>query len=330
MTRRRRLLAAVRSISGLTRRNEAMKTLMTTDGSQMSMRALRSAGTLLRKTKNEVDLLCVAPELYIPEMKRKAARQRAARIRESYRRRIALETEAILKKAREALAEQGIDANPISQTGSPSDVILRLAPDYDVIVVGAVGRYHSPNLGLGPVASRVVEKAHGTVLVSRELSGEERLRVLVGVDGSLASRRALATAAACFDLDEAEITILHVKETPWIHLGLDREWFDYSGDATSLSDPEIQFEEELQREAENLLEASRKILENYDYSVITMIAEGSPATEILGEAENGGYDLVVLGATGVTDAKHAMLGSVSAKVAAQAVCSVAIVRHHAE
>lgn len=49
-------------------------------------------------------------------------------------------------------------------------------------------------------------------------------------------------------------------------------------------------------------------------------------TEILGEAENGQYDLIILGAAGATDAKHNVPGSVSSKVAWQATCSVAVVK----
>jgi nucleotide-binding universal stress UspA family protein len=60
--------------------------------------------------------------------------------------------------------------------------------------------------------------------------------------------------------------------------------------------------------------------------VLTLIQEGNPATEILGEAESGQYDLVVLGAADAMDSKHTMLGSVSAKVAWQAPCSVAVVK----
>jgi nucleotide-binding universal stress UspA family protein len=62
------------------------------------------------------------------------------------------------------------------------------------------------------------------------------------------------------------------------------------------------------------------------YSVMTLIEEGNPATEILGEEESGQYDLVVLGAADAMDSKHTMLGSVSAKVAWQAPCSVAVVK----
>jgi nucleotide-binding universal stress UspA family protein len=302
-----------------------MKTLMATDGSQEATSALRTAANLIRKNQNDVSVLCVAPELYLPRGKRKVGKREAALIADEYRKRIAQETQAILEKAQEALRAEGIEAKAISQTGSPADVIVRVAADYDVTVVGAIGMYQSPHLGLGPVASRVLEHAPGTVLIAREMASEGVLRVLVGVDGSAASTRALNTMSACFNLDEAEITLLHVKETPWIHLGLDREWFDYPGDAFDRADPEIQLEEEMQREAETVIEEAHARLSGYSYSVVTIIEEGNPATVILDEAEKGEYDLVVLGATGLRDIKHRMLGSVSTKVARQARCSLAVV-----
>jgi nucleotide-binding universal stress UspA family protein len=231
-----------------------------------------------------------------------------------------------LKQVSRTLTEEGIVATTISELGSPAATIVRSAADYDVTVVGARGPNQSPNLGLGPVAGRVVEHAPGAVLVARELKGAGDLRVLVPVDGSDASTHALLTMATCFDVDSAEITLLHVKETPWIHLGLDREWFDYPGDAFERSDPEIQFEAELQREAESVLEDAHARLESYDCSVLTATEEGNPATEILGKAESGEYDLIVIGATGLRDTKHGMLGSVSSRVASQAPCSVAVVR----
>lgn len=303
-----------------------MRTLMTTDGSDEATTALRAASRLLRRANNEVDVLCVAPELHLPDQKGK--KRVAARIRAKYEERIGIETRSILDNAQRVLREEGIDSAPLLQTGSPSEVIVRLASDYDVTVVGARGRYQSPNLGLGPIASRVVEHAAGTVLVARELTAESNFRVLVGFDGSTASRRALSTVCACFNVDEAEITLLHVKETPWVHLGLDREWFEYPGSIFEETSPENQLGEGLQREAEDLLEDARARLEKYNYSVISIIEEGNPATVILGEAENGGYDLIILGATGSRDAKHSMLGSVSAKVAWQAPCSVAVIKYN--
>lgn len=306
--------------------NGTMKTLIATDGSDEATTALRTASRLLRKNRNEVEILCVAPELERLASQRKSARGEQSRAREEYRRRIANETKSILGEAEKILRTEGIEAKLLSEIGSPADVIVRLSGDYDVTVIGAAGSRHGSRAGLGSVASRVVEHSGGGVLVARSLTSADTLRVLVGVDGSLASRHALSAMTAYFNIDSAEITLIHVKETPWIHLGLDREWFDYPGEVLDKADPELQLEGELEREGEEVLEAAQEKLAKYNYSVSTQIHEGNPATEILGEAESGGYDLIVLGVGEATDAKHNMIGSVSAKVAWQAPCSVAVVR----
>ena len=302
-----------------------MKTLLTTNGSKEATTALRAASRLLRKTRNEIEVLCVAPEFAGPIGKAKEMRAKGGKTGEQYRRRMGRETKAILEDASRILRSQGIDAELLSEIGSPTDVIVKLAEDHDVTVVGSAGRNH-PAAGLGSVASRVVEHAEGLVLVGRECAGSGRVRVLVGLDGSLASKHALSAMTEYFDIDAAEVTLLHVKETPWIHLGLDREWFDSPEDVFDQADPEIQLETELQREAEDVLEDAQSRLAKFNYSVLTQIEDGNPATEILGEAESGQYDLIVLGASDAMDSKHTMLGSVSAKVAWQAPCSVAVVK----
>jgi len=303
-----------------------MKTLIATDGSEEATTALRTASCLLRKTRNEFEVLCVAPELVRPVGRGKEPRAKGSQTGEEYRRRITRKTKAILDDAAKILRTEGVEAKLFSEIGSPADVIVKLAEGYDVTVVGAAGRNHPAFAGLGSVASRAVEHAAGMVLVAREPASRDRLRVLVGLDGSLASRHALSALTAYFDIDSAEITLMHVKETPWIHLGLDREWFDSPADVFDQANPEILLEGELEREAEDLLEDAQARLAKYNYSVMTLIEEGNPGTEILGEAESGQYDLVVLGAADAMDSKHTMLGSVSAKVAWQAPCSVAVVK----
>jgi nucleotide-binding universal stress UspA family protein len=302
-----------------------MKTLIATDGSKEAMTALCTASRLLRRSRNQVDLLCVAPAL--SSAPAEPGKRKGSRIREAYRRRIAAETDSVLAQAEKLLRDEGLEPKAFSEIGSPADVIVRLAGDYDVTVIGAAGRNHSAGAGLGSVASRVVEHARATVLVGRELTtSANRLRVLLALDGSLASRHALSAMTAYFEIGSAEITLIHVKETPWIHLGLDREWFDADGEAFDQADPEILFEGELQREAEEVLEDAQARLAKHNYSVTPLIAEGNPATEILGEAESGQYDLIVLGAADAMDTKHNMLGSVSSRVAWQAPCSVAVVK----
>jgi nucleotide-binding universal stress UspA family protein len=302
-----------------------MKTLMATDGSPEATAALRAASRFLRKEKNEVTVLCVAPEPAV-QTSSKVLQKDSQRIRDAYRKRIAKETESILSVAKEVLATGGVEAKPLTRHGSPAGIILQLTEAHDVTVVGATGRKDRSLVGIGPVAGRVVEHGHGTVLVVREPAGEGSWRVLVTVDGSRASQNALNALKVCFDIGSADITVMHVVETPWVHLGLSPEWLDYPNDVFDQVEPEIQLEKELGREAETIVEEAEAQLEGYALGSKSVIREGTPATEILGEAELEGYDLIVLGATGASDMKHQMLGSVSAKVAAQAPCSVAVVR----
>jgi nucleotide-binding universal stress UspA family protein len=302
-----------------------MKTLLATDGSPEATMALRVASRFLRKAKNEFSVVCAAPEPAV-QTPMKAVGVSDQLIGDAYRKRIARETQSILSVARDVLATEGVEAIAITQFGSPSGVIQRMTEDYDVTVVGATGKRDQSVVGIGPVAGRIVEHGHGTVLVVREPYSEGSWRALVAVDGSRASQAALNALKVFFDIGGAEITLMHVVETPWIHLGISSEWQDYPDDLLDRIDPEIQLEIELGREAEEVVDRAEIELEGYTLGLKSVIREGNPATEILGEAELGDYDLIVLGATGVSDLKHQMLGSVSAKVAAQARCSVAVVK----
>ena len=193
-------------------------------------------------------------------------------------------------------------------------------------VVGATGKREVSKLGIGPVASRVAEHGTGTILVARELTSGNNWRALVAVDGSASSRQALQAITRYFNASSLEVTVMHVVETPWVHFGLDQKLFDYPGDVFDRVDPEIQIELGMERDAGNIVETAAQQLDGYVLGLNTIIREGNPGTEILGEAEAGGYDLIVLGAAGNSDLKQRMLGSVSAKVAAQAPCSVAVVK----
>lgn len=303
-----------------------MKVLMATDGSKDAVTALQTAGRLLRTgVHHSVDLVCVAPELQVAQGKGKAGKP-AGGMSETYRQQIIAETERILGEGQRFLRVQGLEARGLAELGSASSVILQLAFDYDLTVVGAHDRYGRSQRGLGPVASRILAHSAGAVLVGRELTAERSLRVLVAVDGSTASERALQMVASEFNLGSAEITLIHVVETPWLRLGLEPEWFDYSARALDRSDTEESLENDLRLRADDIVERARIQIEKLGLSASTMIEEGDPALEILSEAEKGDYDLIVLGASGVAGLKHDILGSVSSKLAQDALCSVLIVR----
>jgi nucleotide-binding universal stress UspA family protein len=303
-----------------------MKVLLATDGSDQATTAFRTAARLLRREDSEFDLLCVAPEFYVPKGITGKTAKKSTRMVEAYDRRIRAEARQHLVKAQAMLAALGVEARTRVEVGSPARVITRLAAEYDITVVGAHDQYTRSKPGLGPVAIRVVTAAPGAVLIGRGLGEEGRQwRVLAAVDGSLASERALEVMSSSLQISEAEITLLSVAETPWVHLGLDREWFDHPADHDG--PPLVRsFKDELQREADAVVEQARRRLERDGLSATVMTAEGDPALEILSEAERGEYDLIVIGATGEDDLRHNFLGSVPTKITQAAVCSTLVVK----
>jgi nucleotide-binding universal stress UspA family protein len=303
----------------------SVKTLIAIDGSTEATTALPTASRLLRKKSNEVFVLCVVPE-FSGATSGEGSDAGRERVRLAYQRRIVKETEVILDKARGILGAEGIEASTITEFGSPAKTILRLSAQCDVTVVGATSRRDHSKPGIGPVASRVVEHGTGLVLVARELSSDNNWRVLLAVDSSASSGQALRAISRYFNPDSLEVTVMTVVETPWVHFGLARKVFDYPGNVFDKADPEIQMELGMEREAERVVESAEQQLDSYVLGLKSIIREGNPGTEILGEAETGAYDLIVLGAAGNSDFKYRMLGSVSAKITSQAPCSVAVVK----
>jgi len=277
-----------------------MRVLLTTDGSNESKDALRAASRLLAPEDRDADVLYVAPEPGRSGLQDRLARQ----------------TKQILQEAKQILAEEGCPASTVCRTGSPARVILHESKNYDVTVLGAKGRDEHSAGGLGPVASRLAEHATGCVFIGRTPPRDLQPRILVPVDGSDGSEQALDMLASFFDLESAEVTLLHVLETLWLP-------GDENGEAQEGAD---QVNLQLRSEAEALLAEARGKILPLHAGVTTLVLEGLPANEILRAADEGDYDLVVLGATEASDMKHQVLGSVSIKVAWAAPCSVLLAR----
>ena len=297
-----------------------MKVLFAVDGSREAIGALGNGCRFLQTKRMEADVVCVAPE-YLAAM----TGWEEGKLRERYRQRIAGETHRILNEARDVLRSFGTEAKAIAATGSVGGKIAEMAADYDIVVLGAKGKADVRNRGLGPVAQHVAQHAGCSVLVGRPAEGGNGFRVLVALDGSEASLESVRTVASLVNWENAGVTLLHVLETPWLHLGLEQDWFGY--EEPEEPDAAAAWQRRLRAEAERLLERAGRQLGEQRPAVERKLAEGLPANEILGEAEQGGYDLVVVGATGASDLKHQLLGSVSSKLAWHAPCSVLIVRN---
>lgn len=297
-----------------------MKALLAIDGSDFSAAPTRTAARLLNPENRNLDVLCVVPPYN---------RRDETASRDRYEERTLVETTKILEQARAALQPDTEKINLLAEIGSPAALIAGRTGDYDLTIVGTRGAGERSEAGLGPVASRVAEHALGPVLLARALRSDDGLRILVGVDGSSASLRAVETLGTLFDLSLAEVTLMYVAETPWLNLAREGDWATASEEEMERSEAGV-LEKEFVREGEALIEDARKILRRYRLLVNRRIEEGNPADAILAEADRGQYDLVVVGATGNRDVKHRMLGSVSFRIAWEAPCSVLIVREPGE
>lgn len=141
-------------------------------------------------------------------------------------------------------------------------------------------------------------------------------RIVVGVDGSQTSRRALAWAADEALAREAELHVVHAWEAQPVGAGVGIAPGRRSGAAP----------QEHQEEARQLVTGliAEELTEHGLRNVRPSVGRGSPASVLIEAAR--GADLVVVGARGTGGFKGLLLGSVSTKLANHAPCPVVIVR----
>ena len=137
--------------------------------------------------------------------------------------------------------------------------------------------------------------------------------IVVGVDGSQSSRKALAWAAAEAADHGADLVVLNV----WEHTLLPP--------AGNVTVSERYVPEPSQRTTEDLLQVIKEELgEDPPVPVQPRVKQGSAAKLLIDEATHA--DLLVVGSRGHGGFAGLVLGSVSQHVAAYAECPVAVVR----
>jgi len=145
--------------------------------------------------------------------------------------------------------------------------------------------------------------------------------ILVAVDGSENSDRALDFALDLGEKFDSAILILNVSES--VTMGaVPEEPTAYSSGGMAV------FAKDLRKIHEEILSKAvaraKKIKPNL--AISSMLREGDPAFEIVNAAKEGGFDVIVVGHKGLGRMKELFLGSVSEKVAHLAPCPVVIVR----
>jgi nucleotide-binding universal stress UspA family protein len=138
-------------------------------------------------------------------------------------------------------------------------------------------------------------------------------KILVPVDGSQNSLRALDHAIYLAKKIGADITAMNVIENPPTV---------YVESQKLLNDLLAKF----RAESAKILDNCKQIAEKSDVQIGTIIAEGDAASSIVGYAHNEGFDTIIIGMRGLGRFKEMVLGSISNKVLHHAKCTVMIVK----
>jgi nucleotide-binding universal stress UspA family protein len=135
--------------------------------------------------------------------------------------------------------------------------------------------------------------------------------ILVAVDGSTNSDRAVAAAAEIATAHGSKMTICHVFYIPEHYIS------DLAGPLRAA----------IRDDAEEILEHAAKVAhENGIEAETKLLSEGHPAEAIVALAEELEIGLIVVGVRGKATDQTRRMGSVSAEIAQGAKCSVLLVR----
>lgn len=138
-------------------------------------------------------------------------------------------------------------------------------------------------------------------------------KILVPVDGSDNSKRALDEALSMAKGTGASITIIHVIDLPPTVYVESQKLLD-------------QLTAKFRQESARVLDDYKAIAEKRGAKTEAVVMEGDPAEEIVRYANDGNFGMIVMGSRGLGKLKEIVLGSTSRKVLHNAKCPVLIVK----
>jgi nucleotide-binding universal stress UspA family protein len=204
------------------------------------------------------------------------------------------------------LRDAGFEANPQVAEGHPGREIVAVAERgaYDLVVMGAGSHSWLKTHLLGSVSNYVVHSSPSSVMVVHDLDDGIDNRMLVAVDGSVHSDRAVTLAAGVLDPRRCTVEVLSVASV------LAPVIAPVPGAVTMLplnDEERIAALEVAERATESAAEEFRRA----GFEVTPTTISGAPGPTIVDRGLSGGSDLVVVGARGHGPLMSAVLGSVS-------------------
>ncbi|HJU80039.1 MAG TPA: universal stress protein [Nitrososphaeraceae archaeon] len=137
--------------------------------------------------------------------------------------------------------------------------------------------------------------------------------VLVPVDGSDNSYRALDAALLLSEKLGSNITVVNVMEqVPITHIESEKLLSELL--------------EAYKKENQEILSKCSRIAAEKGLSIKTLLLQGNPASVILDYCNKENFELVIMGSRGMGKFKQLILGSVSSKIVHHCQCAVLLIR----
>ncbi len=259
-----------------------MKILMCTDGSSYAGEALRFGAPLARRSQGPVTLLGVVES---KQEERKVDR--------------------MLERTSNALCDFVPDLETKIRHGHAAEEILKETEEnrYDLVIVGSRGRRGLTRFVLGSTAARLARYSQAPVLV---VKGKRRTlrRILVCTGGAECGEKDTELAGRIAALTGASVTVLHVMSQLPLVPGAKVSDLENSTEALLESDA---------REGVHLRK-DLKILADLEVRGEAKVRHGLVLDEILDEAEEGDYDLIVAGAHIASGIQRFMMSDITERI----------------
>ncbi len=136
-------------------------------------------------------------------------------------------------------------------------------------------------------------------------------KILIAVDGSEHSKRAVEYAIELLKMLQADIILIHCHRTY----------------PTLLGEPYLQKAiNKINQEAETLVKPFRELFRKANIAITERIMEGRAGEVIVAVADTEKADLIIMGSRGLSDLEGLIVGSVTHRVLHAASCPVLVVR----
>jgi nucleotide-binding universal stress UspA family protein len=278
----------------LDQNNFLARILIPVDDSISSLMAQETAALIARKTGSTVTVLHVTPDF-------SSSFDHSQSVGNELFNSVEQSSEALLNKSKALFGEENISAELVTFRGDPATTILDFsARDYDLTVIGGCGENETDLCSLGNVAKKVARQARSPVLIVKKVSLLSSF--LVCTDGSEHSIQAMIFSAKLAKKLNAKVTLFNVQEKPM--------------------EPNSEIAEQT---GEGILTATINAIGKNDLEIAKKVEFGTPSNVIIDVAEEGKYDVIVLGSRGLGAAERALLGSVSDDISNNSKCSILIV-----